>query len=111
MTGPACAGKFDLFERADQGDRQAQAEALTLCRERCPVLAACLEVTLRFEKAQNTGAIFFIAGGMTPTARAALLGLHLRRHDRHPKKATTSSGTTGARVHHEGSYDDWTPDA
>jgi len=91
MTGPACADKFALFERADTGDRQAQHEALTLCREQCPVLTECLEATLRFEKAQNTGAIFFIAGGMTPTARAALLGLHLRRHDRHPKKATTDA--------------------
>ena len=46
-------------------------------------------LTLRYEKAKGAGAIWFVAGGLTPSARADLLGVHLRRHDRHHKKATT----------------------
>ena len=83
---PACAGQWETFEMADTGDRAAVRDALAMCHS-CPVLATCLETTLRYEKAKGSGAIHFIAGGLTPDARANLLGLRLRHHDRHPKKA------------------------
>ena len=88
MTGPACAGQYDLYELADTGDRQAQREALALCHG-CPVIADCLEKTLRYEAGHGVDRIQRICGGLTPEARAKLRGLRLRRHDRHPKKATT----------------------
>jgi len=87
-TGAACADEWETFEAADTGDRAAIREAINLCRV-CPIIGLCLETTLRHEKAKGGGAIHFVAGGLTPGARAKLLGVHLRRHDRHQKKATT----------------------
>ena len=84
----ACADEWETFEAAGTGDRHAIWEALAMCRA-CPIIGTCLETTLRYEKAKGSGAIWFIAGGLTPSARAALLGLHLRRHDRHHKKKAT----------------------
>ena len=88
MTGPACAGKFALFEAADTGDRQARAECLRLCREVCPVTATCLASTLAFERTHGGDWVNFIAGGMLPEARAELLGKRVR-YTHKAKKATT----------------------
>jgi len=85
----ACADEWETFEAADTGDRDAIRDALLLCRA-CPIIGACLETTLRYEKAKGAGAIWFVAGGLTPSARADLLGVHLRRHDRHHKKKATT---------------------
>ena len=86
----ACTDEWETFEAADTGDRTAIRAALAMCHA-CPIIGICLETTLRYEKAKGAGAIWFVAGGLTPDARANLLGLRLRHHDRHHKKkqATT----------------------
>jgi len=85
----ACADEWETFEAADTGDRAAVRDALNLCHA-CPIIGICLETTLRYEAEKGVGAIHFIQGGLTPAERAALLGLHLRRHDRHHKKKATT---------------------
>jgi len=86
----ACAGSYDLFEAADQGNRWAAAEALRLCREVCPIVGICLETTLTYERRHSSDSIQLIAGGLTPSARAALLGLHLPNKTHARKKATAA---------------------
>ena len=85
----ACADEWEIFEAAEGSDRLAIRAALAMCHS-CPIIGTCLETTLRYEKTKGSGAIHFIQGGLTPAARAALLGLHLRRHDRHHKKQATT---------------------
>jgi len=71
-TRAACAGLYDLYELADTGDRQAQRDCLALCHS-CPVIAECLEATLRYE-AKPGAAVTLICGGLTAAERAKLLG-------------------------------------
>jgi len=85
----ACADEWETFEAADGSDRLAIRAALAMCHS-CPIIGICLETTLRYEAEHGVGAIHFIQGGLTPAARAALLGLRLRGADRHHKKKATT---------------------
>jgi len=82
----ACAGSYELYEAADAGDLRAVHDCLATCRA-CPIIGHCLESTLAYESTHTQDHIHLIAGGLKPSARAALLG---KRYRNHYQKVTTT---------------------